>query len=97
MTKGVQRHNLDIALRSTVAGFVGTLWSVQGLLQPLPALDQDGRLGPVMDAITDAHGGDVRMIDDTSVPIHHPAATLKKPPLLLSWTKPRGLLKKSML
>lgn len=32
----------------------------------------------LMDAITDAHGGDVRMIDGTSVRAHHSAATLKK-------------------
>jgi transposase len=32
----------------------------------------------IMDAITDAHGGDVRMIDGTSVRVHHSAATLKK-------------------
>jgi hypothetical protein len=31
-----------------------------------------------MDAITDAYGGDVRMIDGTSVRVHHAAATLKK-------------------
>jgi transposase len=32
----------------------------------------------IMDAITDAYGGDVRMIDGTSVRVHHAAATLKK-------------------
>ena len=32
----------------------------------------------LMDAITDAYGGDVRMIDGTSVRVHHSAATLKK-------------------
>lgn len=32
----------------------------------------------LMDAITDAHGGKVRMIDGTSVRVHHSAATLKK-------------------
>lgn len=50
----------------------------------------------IMDAITDAHGGDVRMIDGTSVRAHHSAATLKKPVLSLPkgspgspyWTKP---------
>ncbi len=31
-----------------------------------------------MDAITDVYGGDVRMIDGTSVRVHHAAATLKK-------------------
>lgn len=31
-----------------------------------------------MDAITDAYEGDVRMIDGTSVCVHHSAATLKK-------------------
>ena len=41
----------------------------------------------VMDAITDAYGGDVRMIDGTSVRVHHSAATLKKPPGSMSWTK----------
>jgi transposase len=34
----------------------------------------------IMDAITDAYEGDVRMIDGTSVRVHHSAATLKKPP-----------------
>ena len=32
----------------------------------------------LMDAVTDAHGGDVRMIDGASVRVHHSAATLKK-------------------
>ncbi len=32
----------------------------------------------IMDAITDAYDGDVRMIDGTSVRVHHSAATLKK-------------------
>jgi len=31
----------------------------------------------IMDAMTDAYGGDVRMIDGTSVRVHHAAATLK--------------------
>jgi transposase len=34
----------------------------------------------IIDAITDAYEGDVRMIDGTSVHVHHSAATLKKPP-----------------
>ena len=34
----------------------------------------------IMDAITDAYEGDVRMIDGTSVRVHHSAATLKKLP-----------------
>ena len=37
-----------------------------------------GIWGQIMDAITDAYGGDVRMIDGTSVRVHHSAATLKK-------------------
>ena len=32
----------------------------------------------IMDAITDAYEGEVRMIDGTSVRVHHSAATLKK-------------------
>lgn len=32
----------------------------------------------IMDAITDAYEGDVRMIDGTSIRVHHSAATLKK-------------------
>jgi transposase len=32
----------------------------------------------IMDVITDAYDGDVRMIDGTSVRVHHSAATLKK-------------------
>jgi len=31
-----------------------------------------------MDAVIDAHNGDVVMIDGTSVRVHHAAATLKK-------------------
>ena len=31
-----------------------------------------------MDAVVDAHNGDVVMIDGTSVRVHHAAATLKK-------------------
>ena len=31
-----------------------------------------------MDAITEAYDGEVRMIDGTSVRVHHAAATLKK-------------------
>ena len=31
-----------------------------------------------MDAISDAYGGDVRMIDGTSIRVHHSAATLNK-------------------
>jgi transposase len=42
----------------------------------------------IRDTITDAYGGDVRMIDRTSVRVHHTAATLKKPPGSMSWTKP---------
>ncbi len=42
----------------------------------------------IIDAITDAYGGDVWMIDGTSVRVHHAAATLKKPPRSMSWTKP---------
>ena len=30
-----------------------------------------------MDVVTDAYGGDVRMIDGTSVRVHHSDATLK--------------------
>jgi len=32
----------------------------------------------IMDAVVDAHNGDVVMIDGTSVRVHHAAATLKK-------------------
>ena len=32
----------------------------------------------IMDAMTEAYGGDVRMIDGTSMRVHHSAATLKK-------------------
>jgi hypothetical protein len=41
-----------------------------------------------MDAITDAYDGDVRMINGTLMRVHHSAATLKKPPESMSWTKP---------
>lgn len=40
----------------------------------------------IMDAITEAYEGEVRMIDGTSVRVHHSAATLKKPPGSMSWT-----------
>ena len=46
----------------------------------------------IMDGITDAYGGAVRMIDGTSVRVYHSAATLKKLPSSLSWTKWGGLL-----
>ena len=36
----------------------------------------------IMDAITDTYDGDVRMIDGTSVCVHHSAGTLKKAPLI---------------
>jgi transposase len=32
----------------------------------------------IMDTISEAYDGDVRMIDGTSVRVHHSAATLKK-------------------
>ena len=32
----------------------------------------------IMDAVVDAHNGDVVMIDGTSVRVHHAAVTLKK-------------------
>ena len=41
-----------------------------------------------MDAITDAYDEDVRMIDGTSVRVHHSAATLKKPLRSRYRTKP---------
>jgi len=31
-----------------------------------------------MEAITDAYGGDIKIIDGSSVRVHHSAATLKK-------------------
>jgi transposase len=37
-----------------------------------------GVWGRIMDAVVDAHNGDVVMIDGTSVRVHHAAATLKK-------------------
>ena len=42
----------------------------------------------IMDGITDAYGGEVRMIDGTNVRVHHSAATLKKPPGSLRRTQP---------
>lgn len=39
----------------------------------------------LMDAVVDAHGGDVVMIDGTSVRVHHAAATLKKTVHFVSW------------
>ena len=47
-----------------------------------------------MDAITIAYEGDVRMIDGTSVRVHHSAAILKMPPESMSGTKPDGLTTK---
>lgn len=41
----------------------------------------------IIDAITDAYGGEVRMIDGTSVRAHYSAATLKKLPGSMCWTK----------
>lgn len=52
----------------------------------------------LMDAITDAHGGKVRMIDGTSVRVHHSAATLKKATRIDVWDEAGAvLLRKSML
>lgn len=52
----------------------------------------------LMDAITDAHGGQVRMIDGTSVRVHHSAATLKKATRIDVWDEAGAvLLRKSML
>ena len=51
-----------------------------------------------MDAITDAYGGDVRMIDGTSIRVHHSAATLKKATLIAVLDEVgEVLLQKSML
>ncbi len=47
------------------------------LLQPVPLVDGVGVWDTIMDAITEAYGGDVRMIDSTSA-VHHSAAALKK-------------------
>ncbi len=52
----------------------------------------------IMDAITDAYGGDVRMIDGTSVRVHHSAATLKKATRIVVLDEAgEVLLQKSML
>jgi transposase len=52
----------------------------------------------IMDAITDTHGGDVRMIDGTSVRVHHSAATLKKATRIVVLDEAgEVLLQKSML
>jgi hypothetical protein len=51
-----------------------------------------------MDAITAAYDGDVRMIDGTSVRVHHSAATLKKATRIDVWDEAGAvLLRKSML
>jgi transposase len=42
----------------------------------------------IITAISDASGRDIKMIDGTSDRVHHAAATLKKPPVSLSRTKP---------
>ena len=52
----------------------------------------------IMDAITHACDGDVRMIDGTSVRVHHSAATLKKATRIeISDEAGEVLLRKSML
>lgn len=52
----------------------------------------------IMDAITDAYEGDVRMIDGTSVRVHHSAATLKKATRIDVWDEAGVVLRlKSML
>jgi transposase len=52
----------------------------------------------IMDAITDAYGGNVRMIDGTSVRVHHSAATLKKTTQIVVLDEAgEVLLQKSML
>ncbi len=52
----------------------------------------------ITDAITDAYGGDVRMIGGTSVRVHHAAATLKKATRIDVLSEAGAiLLRKSML
>ena len=52
----------------------------------------------IMDAITDSYGGDVRMIEGTSVRVHHSAATLKKATRIVVLDEAgEVLLQKSML
>ena len=52
----------------------------------------------IMDGITDTYGGDVRMIDGTSVRVHHSAATLKKATRIVVLDEAgEVLLQKSML
>ena len=52
----------------------------------------------IMDAMTDAYGGDVRMIDGTSVRVHQAAATLKSHPDRCLGRSRGGLdVRKSML
>jgi transposase len=42
----------------------------------------------IMDAVVDAHNGDIVMIDGTSVRVHHAAATLKKATQSDAWGAP---------
>jgi transposase len=52
----------------------------------------------IMDAITDAYGDDIKMIDGTSVRVHHAAATLKKVTRIVVWGEAEAVLqRKSML
>lgn len=52
----------------------------------------------IMDAITDAYGGDVRMIDRTTLRVHHSAASLKKATRIAVLDKVgEVLIQKSML
>lgn len=61
-------------------------------------VDQGWFWDRIMDAITDAYGGDVRMIDGTSIRAHHSAATLKKATLIAVLDEVGEiLLQKSML
>lgn len=45
----------------------------------------------IMDAVVDAHNGDVVMIDGTSVRVHHAAATLKKTTQDAAWAAPAAV------
>tara|TARA_R110002073_G_scaffold220024_1_gene380236 strand:+ start:9269 stop:9616 length:348 start_codon:yes stop_codon:yes gene_type:complete len=42
----------------------------------------------IMDAVVDAYGGDIVMIDGTSVRVHHAAATVKKTVHFAVWDDP---------
>jgi transposase len=51
----------------------------------------------IMDAITEAYGDDIKMIDGTSVRVHHSAATVKKATRIVVWGEAGAVLRRKSM